>query len=399
MLTTRMGHNPTGILLSLERRKALYAVCSQFDVLIVEDDPYWYLQFPSAAIEEAKSRNRAPVADAFSASTGYDWNKTPSTDSAGPKKSGYAFLDSLVPSYLQIDTDGRVIRLDTFSKTVAPGCRLGWVTAQPAIIERYMRATESSTQQPSGFVQGIISELVVGKQPAEVTQSWLSSLRRRGNDNNNNNALASFSGWQMDGWVRWIEGLRGMYERRMARMCRILDEGAVYVKQGTPRATADADVCVLTKTQLYDFAWPRGGMFVWLRVLFENHPLYGAASSDGADIIDGTALSTGLMIFLTRKPHLVLVSPGVMFSASEDIRRDDGWRYFRLCFAAESEEGVDLYSKRFAKGVRKFWGIKTAKELEDLLSDLNAANTGKEGEECVEEEEGLVGNLGLYMGC
>lgn len=384
-----MGHNPTGILLSLQRRKELYAVCSQFDVLIVEDDPYWYLQFPSAAIEEAKSRNRAPIADAFSASAGYDWNKTASTtDATGPKKSGYAFLDSLVPSFLQIDTDGRVIRLDTFSKTVAPGCRLGWITAQPAIIERYLRATESSTQQPSGFVQGIISELVVGNQPAEVSQSWLASLRRGNKDKKS----TAFNGWQMDGWVRWIEGLRGEYERRMARMCRILDEGSVFVKQGTPRAAADADMCVLTKTQLYDFAWPRGGMFVWLRVLFENHPLYGAASSDGADIIDGSALSTAMMIYLTRKPFLVLVSPGVMFSATEDIRRSDGWRYFRLCFAAESEEGVDLFSKSFAKGVRKFWTIKTAKELEDLLQPSQALDA-EDGEEM------QMGNLGLYMGC
>lgn len=395
-----MGHNPTGILLSLERRKQLYAVCSQFDVLIIEDDPYWYLQFPSAAIEEAKSRNRAPVADAFSPEAGYNWNKTPpsstgaDSDSApsGPKKSGYAFLDSLVPSYLQIDTDGRVIRLDTFSKTVAPGCRLGWITAQPAIIERYTRVTEASTQQPSGFVQSIVSELVVGNQPAEVTRSWLSSLR--GGKNSNGAPNTAFSGWQMDGWVRWIEGLRGEYERRMARMCRILDEGSVYVKQGTPRATADADVCVLTKTQLFDFAWPRGGMFVWLRVLFENHPLYGAASSDGADIIDGSALSTALMIFLTRKPYLVLVSPGVMFSATEEIRRSEGWRYFRMCFAAESEEGVDLYSKRFTKGVRKFWGIKKAEELEDLLHSMDAANAEEEG-----GEEEQMGNLGLYMGC
>lgn len=387
----RMGHNPTGILLSLERRKELYAVCSQFDVLIVEDDPYWYLQFPSAAVEEAKSRNQEPVADAFSASAGYNWNKTPSTtESNGPKKSGYDFLDSLVPSFLQVDTDGRVIRLDTFSKTVAPGCRLGWVTAQPAIIDRYLRSTESSTQQPSGFVQGIISELVVGHQPTEVTQSWLSSLRRRGNN------ASTFSGWQMDGWVRWIEGLRGEYERRMQRMCRIIDEGSFFVQQGTPRAAADSDVCVLTKTKLIEFDWPRGGMFVWLRVLFENHPLYGAASSDGADIIDGTALSTALMIYLTRKPHRVLISPGMMFSATEEIRRDVGWQYFRLCFAAESEEGVDLFSKSFVKGVRKFWSIKTAKELEEILHDTE---TTVNAEEDGGEEEVQIGNLGLYHGC
>ncbi len=52
-----MGHNPTGYVLSLERGKEIYAVCSKYDVLIVEDDPYWYLQYPSGQIEEARSRN------------------------------------------------------------------------------------------------------------------------------------------------------------------------------------------------------------------------------------------------------------------------------------------------------------------------------------------------------
>lgn len=376
LYTVTMGHNPTGILLSLERRKALYDVCSKYDVLIVEDDPYWYLQFPSAAVEEGKSRSRPPVADALS------------TPYQPAKSSGYPFLDSLVPSFLAVDTDGRVIRLDTFSKTVAPGCRLGWITAQPDLIERYVRVTETSTQQPSGFVQSVISELVIGSQPAEVERSWL-SLRGSAR------ARSSFAGWNTDGWVRWIEGLRGEYERRMNRMCRILDEGAAYVKHGTPRAAHDADVCVLTKTQLYDFDWPRGGMFVWVRMHFERHPLYGAPSSDGTGVIDGTALSTALMIFLTRKPHLVLVSPGMMFSATDDIRRDVGWQYYRLCFAAESEENVDLCSTRFTRGVRRFWGVRKVEDLEDIIKDSPVAAA-----EGLDEEGGdEVGNLGLYLGC
>ena len=86
------------------------------------------------------------------------------------KKSGYKFLDSLVPSSINIDREGRVIRLDTFSKTVAPGCRLGWITAQPALIERLLRITETSTQQPSGFVQSIIADPLVF---TEVTPSSL----------------------------------------------------------------------------------------------------------------------------------------------------------------------------------------------------------------------------------
>lgn len=371
-----MGHNPTGLLLSVERRKALYAVASKFDVLIVEDEPYWYLQYPSASVEEAKSRNMPPVADALSA------------PHRPAKSSGYPFLDSLVPSFLSIDTDGRVIRLDTFSKTVAPGCRLGYVTAQPALIERFVRIAETSTQQPSGFVQAVISELIIGQQPPEVERSWLSLRGSSGS------SRASFAGWQADGWVRWLEGLRGEYERRMNRMCRILDEGAVYVKQGTPRAPRDADLCVLTGARLYDFRWPRGGMFVWLRVYLEDHPLYGRPTADGAGRIDGPALATALLIYLTRRPFLVLASPGLIFSASDEVRRAVGWQYFRLCFAAEEEENVDLCSRRFAKGVRKYWGIRRAEELEALLGDAPGAAAGAES---AEDED--IGNLGLYLGC
>lgn len=120
-----MGHNPTGGVLPMERRKELYRICQIFDVVIIEDDPYWYLQYPSAAGAEARSRGLPEPAPAPVANQG--------------KSSGYEFIDSLVPSFLSLDVDGRVVRLDTFSKTVAPGCRLGWITAQPSFIERFAR--------------------------------------------------------------------------------------------------------------------------------------------------------------------------------------------------------------------------------------------------------------------
>lgn len=125
MYAVTMGHNPTSGVLSVQRRKDIYALCCKYDIIIVEDDPYWYLQYPSAAAEEAKSRDFEPPAKMES------YKPT--------KSSGYEFLDSLVPSYLSMDTEGRVIRLDTFSKTIAPGCRLGWITAQPEFIERLLR--------------------------------------------------------------------------------------------------------------------------------------------------------------------------------------------------------------------------------------------------------------------
>ncbi|KAI5924290.1 pyridoxal phosphate-dependent transferase [Camillea tinctor] len=378
MYTVTIGHNPTSGVLSLQRRKEIYALCSKYDVIIVEDDPYWYLQYPSAEVEEAKARH-LPVPEPKEANT-------------LEKKSGYPFLDSLAPSFLSIDVDGRVVRLDTFSKTVAPGCRLGWITATPQICERILRISESGTQQPSGFVQVVIAESIMGPQPEATSKAF--SLLSRYRDQ------AAFSGWKMDGWVRWLEGLRGEYERRMNRMCRILEDNAHQLKQQTPMRKADADWGVITKTRLYDFSWPRGGMFLWLHVRFETHPLWKAAATSSTSsktkVLDGPALSMALMLFLTKRPYIVLVSPGAMFAANDQIRAARGWAYYRLCFAAETDDNIDSASLRFARGIQRFWRIKNPQEIEDILREVDGG--GPAVEESSAEVEGLT-NLGLVMGC
>lgn len=331
-----IGQNPTSGTLSVERRKKIYALCSKFDVMIIEDDPYWYLQFPSAAALESQARGKPLPA-------------------AAPihkfeRSSGYPFLDSLVPSYLNIDYEGRVIRLDTFSKTCAPGCRLGWITAQPAIVERILRITETSTQQPSGFVQSMIAELVMGPQPAAAEFAKKSRSEQ-----------AAFSGWKVGGWVRWLEGLRGVYERRMNRMCTYLEEGRFSLKQQTPIKQSESDWAVISKTKMYSFDWPRGGMFVWVQMHFDSHPL--ASKVSGAD------LAQALWLYLTQKPFLVLTAPGAMFSPTPEILEKEGYKYFRLCFAAVTEEEVDSSSKRFAAGVKAFWGIKDERDLPHVDED------------------------------
>ena len=80
--------NPTGRLLSLERRRAILEWAERRDVLIVEDDPYRDLYFPDVTAEH---ETRPIAAD---------------------------------------DRDGaRVIYLSSFSKTLAPGFRVGWMSA------------------------------------------------------------------------------------------------------------------------------------------------------------------------------------------------------------------------------------------------------------------------------
>lgn len=82
-------HNPTGVTLSAARRQALVALAERYDVLVVEDDPYRRIRFEGEPV--------APMA-----SLGSPW----------------------------------VIGLGTFAKLVAPGLRIGWVTATPDILAR-----------------------------------------------------------------------------------------------------------------------------------------------------------------------------------------------------------------------------------------------------------------------
>ncbi|KAL1619621.1 hypothetical protein SLS54_006558 [Diplodia seriata] len=338
--TVTIGQNPTSGVLSVQRRKEIYELCVKYDIIIVEDDPYWYLQFPSASPKS-----------------------TPPAKPEG-KSSGFDFLDSLVPSYLSVDYEGRVIRIDTFSKTVAPGCRLGWLTAQPAIVERILRLTETSTQQPSGFVQSMIAELIMGPQSKQ---------------DGGQGGAKDGRGWDVSGWVRWLEGLRGNYERRMNAMCDVLDAGKQLVKTGRRSSlstlvhpsssngtTEDADAdewAVVETNQIYSFVRPLGGMFVWLRFDFTTHPL--ARSST----IPHARLSRALWILLTTAPYRVLVSPGGIFAPTPEISARDGYNCFRMCFAACPEEEVVPITRRFVKGARAFFRIRDPARIDEILKD------------------------------
>ncbi|KAL4804927.1 pyridoxal phosphate-dependent transferase [Aspergillus unguis] len=345
LYTITIGQNPTGGTLSIERRKEIYVICQAYDVIIIEDDPYWNLQYPSAQELQGLFRNIYVKPSILRC----NYN-------AGKKSSGYEFLDSLVPSYLSMDTDGRVVRLDTFSKTIAPGCRLGWITAQPAIIERLTRIAELSTQAPSGFVQAMIAELILGQQVDDEP-----AASRKGSDP---------KPWKMDGWVRWLEGLRAGYESRMQHMCTGLEEGKFAVIDSNSLSGAlssDEDTWeVVDKVQMYDFSWPTGGMFVWLKVNYENHPLRQQYKPE--------RLAKALWNHLMQKPHLCLLGPGAMFSPTEEVQTLRGYQYFRLCFAAVPADDVTPITQRVVDGFRTFWQRKDLDGLEDDDEKIEAIN-------------------------
>eukprot|EP00516_Mucochytrium_quahogii_P007221 CAMPEP_0203756388 /NCGR_PEP_ID=MMETSP0098-20131031/9690_1 /ASSEMBLY_ACC=CAM_ASM_000208 /TAXON_ID=96639 /ORGANISM=" , Strain NY0313808BC1" /LENGTH=423 /DNA_ID=CAMNT_0050648261 /DNA_START=95 /DNA_END=1366 /DNA_ORIENTATION=+ len=109
LYTIPTGSNPTGISIDLQRRKDLYAVAKKHDLLILEDDPYYYLQF-------------------------------------GEKRQ---------PSLYSMDTDDRVIRFDSFSKVLSSGLRLGFVTGPKQVVDQLNLHMQSTSLHTSGVSQSV----------------------------------------------------------------------------------------------------------------------------------------------------------------------------------------------------------------------------------------------------
>ena len=167
---------------------------------------------------------------------------------------------------------------------------------------------------------------------------------------------ADSNGWQVAGWVRWLEGLRGDYERRMNTMCTILDNGKQLLKTGR-RQSMSEDWSVVDTVPIYDFIWPMGGMFLWIKLNFETHPLWKKTSHE--------KLSHALWVYLTTDKYLILVAPGQIFSPTQEIRDAKSWAYFRLCFAAVDLPDVEKTSHRFVEGCQSFWRKKSLDDIED----------------------------------
>ena len=119
--TIPVAHNPTGVSMSRGRKQALYEACRDLDLYLVEDDAYYYLSYGEGSVPG---------------------------------------LRGLPDSLLSLDTDGRVIRLDSLSKFVAPGARIGWISAHPDFCAKYQLLQEITSQFPSSISQSIFLGLM-----------------------------------------------------------------------------------------------------------------------------------------------------------------------------------------------------------------------------------------------
>ena len=102
--------NPTGITLSLERRKALAALAAKYGVVIAEDDPYRDLRYSGTEL----------------------------------------------PSIQSFDEEGWVVYMSSFSKYVAPGMRLGAAVANPTLLRKMVIGKQSADVHSPLLIQAII---------------------------------------------------------------------------------------------------------------------------------------------------------------------------------------------------------------------------------------------------
>jgi DNA-binding transcriptional MocR family regulator len=116
--------NPAGTLLAQSRRPEVVEICRRAGVLVVEDNPYGLLALDGEPV-------RALRADA---------------------------------------TDDSVVYLGSFSKTIAPGLRVGWVLAPPAVRDRLVLAAESAMLSHSAFTQMVVQRYL-------ATQPWGQQLK------------------------------------------------------------------------------------------------------------------------------------------------------------------------------------------------------------------------------
>lgn len=120
--------NPGGTTLALDRRLELVRLSNKYGIPIVEDDPYGALRFEGEHLPPLVALD----AD-FQTSAGLN---------------GHGFME------------GNVIYLGTFSKTLSPGLRLGWVVAPIEVIDRLVMAKQGTDLQTSTFDQMLAWEVL-----------------------------------------------------------------------------------------------------------------------------------------------------------------------------------------------------------------------------------------------
>lgn len=124
--------NPSGVTMSLEKRKAVYEICKKYGVLILEDNPYGEIRF-----------------------SGED-----------------------IPTIKSMDTDGIVIYAGSFSKVLSPGMRVGYAIANKDIMAKLTVCKQTDDVHTTLWSQ-IVSYKFVTEYDFEAHLEKIRSIYRR----------------------------------------------------------------------------------------------------------------------------------------------------------------------------------------------------------------------------
>lgn len=237
LYTIPTGQNPTGSSLSDDRKAKIYRIAQKHNFIIIEDEPYYFLQM-EPYVKDASAREK----------------KTYSSHDE--------FIQSLAKSFISLDTDGRVVRLDSFSKVLAPGTRLGWIVGSKKILEPYLRLHEMTIQAPSGFTQSLVA----------------GTLNR----------------WGQDGYVDWLIGLRHEYTHKRD-------------------VAIDALYKYLPKGSFIKINPPIAGMFFTINIDSSAHPEFSTTYQSNPELVEKA-------IYEKVVSQGVLVVPGIWFKTDGETQ-------------------------------------------------------------------------------
>lgn len=289
LYTIPTGQNPTGSSLSDSRKEKIYKIAQKHDFLIIEDEPYYFLQMDKY-VRDYKIRE--------------------SVQDANQKHTHEQFLKSLAKTFLSCDTDGRVIRMDSFSKVLAPGVRIGWITGSAKLLSAYVSLHEMTIQAPAGFAQSIVA----------------GTLNR----------------WGQDGYLDWLIKLRHEYSAK--RDCAI-----------------DALYEYIPQTNAFTISPPVAGMFFIVTIDASTHPEF--ATKYGSD-----PHQVELALYQRNIDNGVLLVPGYWFETKGDTTppqpsnskgtSNPNLIFFRGTYAAVAPEKLTEGLKRVGDALYEEFGIK-----------------------------------------
>ncbi|XP_047497978.1 kynurenine/alpha-aminoadipate aminotransferase, mitochondrial-like [Penaeus chinensis] len=124
MYVNPSSNSPSGKGMREQRRRAIYAIACEYDLLILEDDPYYFLHFSDAI--------------------NFDINEH----------------QDLPPSFLNLDHEGRVIRFDSFSDVVNTGVLTEVITGPEPLVEKILQHVQATVLAGVGLSQALFTELL-----------------------------------------------------------------------------------------------------------------------------------------------------------------------------------------------------------------------------------------------